>query len=348
MVHKVCHGGCECHKCKTKKTKTKTKAKKNTKQMKPNQNVIMDMRGMTIQPNNTILPSQFNTPKDILDIKNSLIELLQKEKKKLTGVISTQTEDMHEIVDDIATEKAINSIGMRNNINTEYKPKLPKREETFNIDFTALDSPFDVGMYKAKSPKFEEKSNNDFETSSDKFFATAQTSFKKTGLINDIDEPIIDPINGRWIHNQTQLFDAEVPDRIIAPLEKHASQKPNMFLSETNPITTGNAHYEQTFRPAPVTVYQEPIKYKSNKPNIFIYEDDEDYGRPTEDFNQAKTIRKYQKSDEKVVKETRVIDVPPASVETQRGMRLHGDFTHTNTQLDDYWISSEKIIIKYI
>ena len=81
MVNKVCHGGCECHKCKTTKKKTKSKAKKNTKQIKPNQTVIMDMRGMTSQPNNPILPSQLNTPKDILDIKNSLIELLQKEKK---------------------------------------------------------------------------------------------------------------------------------------------------------------------------------------------------------------------------------------------------------------------------
>ena len=251
MPKKICHDSCECHKCKTTMKKKKSKPKKVKIAREIIKSIMPNMRLMTFQPDYTIqnIPSQFNTPKDILDIKNSLIELMQKEKKKLSGVISTQTEDMHEIVDDMATEKAINSIGKRNNNETEYRPKSPKREKTFNTDFTTLDSPFDIGKYKAKSPKFEEKSNNDFGTSSDKFFARPQTSFKKSGLINDIDTPFIDPINGLWVHNQTQLFHAEVPDTIVKSLEKHKSQKTNTILFEnsSSPITTGNAVFEEAF-----------------------------------------------------------------------------------------------------
>ena len=86
MPKKICNDGCGCDKCKTttKKKKTKSKPKRGKTQIKQNSNVIMDMRMMTTQPNNTV-PSQFNTPKDILDIKNSLIELLQKEKKNCQG-----------------------------------------------------------------------------------------------------------------------------------------------------------------------------------------------------------------------------------------------------------------------
>lgn len=119
MPKKICNDGCGCDKCKTttKKKKTKSKPKKAKIAREIIKSIMPNMRLMTFQPDYTIqnIPSQFNTPKDILDIKNSLVELLQKEKKKLSGVISTQTEDMHEIVDDMATEKAINSIGKRNN-----------------------------------------------------------------------------------------------------------------------------------------------------------------------------------------------------------------------------------------
>ena len=69
MPKKICNDGCGCDKCKTTTKKKKTKSKPKPKGIKQNPNVIMDMRMMTIQPNNTV-PSQFNTPKDILDIKN--------------------------------------------------------------------------------------------------------------------------------------------------------------------------------------------------------------------------------------------------------------------------------------
>ena len=296
---------------------------------------------------------------------------------------------MHEIVDDIATEKAINSIGNRNNNETEYRPKSPKREETFNTDFTTLDSPFDIGRYKAKSPKFEEKSNNDFETSSDTFFARPQTSFKRSGLINDIDTPFNDPMNGLWIHNQTQVFDAEVPDTIVKSLEKHKSQKTNTILFEnsSSPITTGNAVFEETFdaeykpklpnsiksnndfetldSPLDFGIYNPKLpkseekfngfktssdnffatpqtSFKSNKPNIFLYEDDEDYGRPQEDFAMLPKIRKYGKSEAQQAKEARILDFLPEHVEAQRGMVERGSFTHTNTRPDKEWITPEK------
>lgn len=254
MPKKICNDGCGCDKCKTKKSKPKSKPKpkRGKAQIKQNPNVIMDMRMMTVQPNNTV-PSQFNTPKDILDIKNSLIELLQKEKKKLSGVISTQTEDMHEIVDDIATEKAINSVGNRNNNETEYRPKSPKREETFNTDFTTLDSPFDIGRYKAKSPKFEEKSNNDFETSSNTFFARPQTSFKADTKYNNPNnanfENSSNPITtGNFFHNET--FNAEIPDRIITPLEIRRSVQPTIYISPPSspqPPEKFNFFHSETF-----------------------------------------------------------------------------------------------------
>ena len=97
--------------------------------------IVPNMRLMTLQSSDyTIqnIPSQFNTPKDILDIKNSLIELLQKEKKKLSGVISTQTEDMKEMVDDISTEEALQSISEFHLFKRENK-MVKKKEETHKI-----------------------------------------------------------------------------------------------------------------------------------------------------------------------------------------------------------------------
>lgn len=405
MPKKICNDGCGCDKCKTttKKKKTKSKPKKAKIAREIIKSIMPNMRLMTNQPDYTIqnIPLQFNTPKDILDIKNSLVELLQKEKKKLSGVISTQTEDMHEIVDDIATEKAINSIGNRNNNETEYRPKSPKREGKSNNDFTPLDSPFDIGRYKAKSPKFEEKSNNDFETSSDTFFARPQTSFKADMKYNNPNtanfENSSNPITtGNFFHNET--FNAEIPDRIITPLEIRRSVQPTIsslwgdmslsalgrkgdyisppssppppekfkfFHSETfdaeykptlpNSVKSNN-DFEVLDSPLDFGIYNPKLpkseekfngfktssdkffatpqtSFKSNKPNIFLYEDDEDYGRPREDFATLPKIRKYGKSDKQIEKEAKKYNLNNP-IET-----VGADYTHTRTTPDKAWIT---------
>ena len=141
MVNKVCHGGCECHKCKITTKKKKSKPKKVKIEREIIKSIAPNMRLMTLQSSDyTIqnIPSQFNTPKDILDIKNSLIELLQKEKKKLSGVISTQTEEMKEMVDDISTEKALQNMSefrlfKRENKMVKKKEETPKNLNTFNL-----------------------------------------------------------------------------------------------------------------------------------------------------------------------------------------------------------------------
>jgi hypothetical protein len=443
MPKKTCHDGCECHKCKTTTKKKKSKPKRGKTQIKQNSNVIMDMRMMTMQPNNTV-PSQFNTPKDILDIKNSLIELLQKEKKKLSGVISTQTEDMHEIVDDMATEKAINSIGKRNNneylkqsLNASLKQSSNKKPEvkgatplhdeaqlhlktgysfvpdaeyfqSFNTSLkemvddmsippqehivkkSNLDDIFGYDEFKDyvieangggyKKPEMaeakgadatpslihdeaqlhlkdddempgliynennteeelvsQEPPSNEYENVKSEFYdIETPTYFKPTPPANEyvtfntgfyeqqhyIKPTVILPDN-EYETSHSDLFDVTIPYKINYPPPqeyetsksnnfgststhqapiKYKSSKPNIF--ESNTKTFGSAYNEQTFRPAPVTVYQEPIKYKSNKPNIFLYEDDEDYGRPQEDFAILPKIRKYGKSDKQIEKET--------------------------------------------
>ena len=333
MPKKICNDTCECHKCKTKRTKSKTKL--NKKKMKPSMmpNITLNMTGMTTQPNITV-PSQFNTPKDILDIKNSLIELLQKEKKKLSGVISIQTEYMREIVDDMATESALENV-------SEFRPF--KRENK---------------LLNQSYPPQQMKLSNTF-------------------LSAPAPPPLL-PKKYNAFHSET--FDEEIPNQIVTSLEKHTSQKPNIFLSETNPITTGNAilqekfrpvsitilqkpiiykadkpnifesnpittgnaFVQEKFRPAPVTVYHKPIKYNSNKPNIFVYEDDEDYGRPQEDSITLTPIKKYGKSEAQQTKETRILNYLQENVETQRGMVERGHFTHTNTRPDKEWITPEK------
>lgn len=108
----MCKDCCKCLKCKTTKIK-KTKIKKIKNNKAPKQtNYVLPSHIMPFQSsyNNNNIPSQYNTPKDILDIKNSLIDILTKEKSKLSSAIGTQTNINKEIIDDVATFETFNSI----------------------------------------------------------------------------------------------------------------------------------------------------------------------------------------------------------------------------------------------
>ena len=283
MPKKICNDGCGCDKCKTttKKKKTKSKPKRGKTQIKQNSNVIMDMRMMTIQPNNTV-PSQFNTPKDILDIKNSLIELLQKEKKKLSGVISTQTEDMYEIVDDIATEAALENVSEFRPFKRENKLINHKSTREFNKGVNTYISP------PAPPPPLPEKYNAFHnETFDAEILGRSITpleirrSFPPPTYISP-SPPSSPPPPEKFKFFQSETFDAEVPDTIVKPFEKHKSQKTNTILFEnsSSPITTGNAVFEETFD----AEYKPKLPKSEEKFNGFKTSSDKFFATPQTSF----------------------------------------------------------------